>query len=42
MEVMEPQPSFEVFRPSKVQVSVSRPTLVEGFPFEFEMENKLV
>jgi len=42
MEVMEPQPSFEMFRPSKIQVLVSRPTLAKGFPFEFEMENKLV
>ncbi len=39
---VEPQPSFEVFKPSKLQVLVNRPAFAKGFPFEFEMANRLV
>ncbi len=31
-----------MFKPSKLKVLISRPKYVEGFPFEFEMTNKLV
>jgi len=31
-----------VFKPSKLQVLVSKPESVEGFPFEFELGSKMV
>jgi hypothetical protein len=42
MERVETQPSFAKFRPSKLQVQVSRLGFVEGFPFEFELGSRLV
>jgi len=39
---METKPSFVGFRPLKLQVPVSRPRYVEGFPFEFKLGSKLV
>jgi hypothetical protein len=42
MEGVEPQPSFEVFKPLELHVLINRPKYEEGFPFEFEMTNKLV
>ncbi len=39
---METQPSFEVFRPLKLQVLVSRSKSANGFPFEFELGSKMV
>jgi hypothetical protein len=42
MKGVEPQPFFEMFRPLELQVLISRPESTEGFPFEFEMANRLV
>jgi len=39
---VETKPSFAKFKPSKLQVPVSRPRYVEGFPFEFEFGSQLV
>jgi hypothetical protein len=40
MEAVEPQPFFEVFRPSKLQQLVSRLESAKGF--EFELGSKMV
>ncbi len=42
IEMVETQPSFEVFKPLEIQVSDSRPKSVKGFPFEFELRRKMV
>jgi hypothetical protein len=42
MERVETQPSFVEFKPSKLQVLVSRPRFEKGFPFEFELGSRLV
>jgi hypothetical protein len=41
MEGVELQPSFEMFRPSKLHVP-NRLEFVKGFPFEFEMAKRSV
>jgi hypothetical protein len=40
MEAVELQPSFEMFRPSKLHVPINRLESVKGFPFEFEMAKR--
>jgi hypothetical protein len=42
IEKVETKPSFVEFKPSKLQVPISRLRYVEGFPFEFELGNILV
>jgi hypothetical protein len=42
MEGMETQPYFEMFIPSKLHVPINKPEYVEGFPFEFELGNRMV
>jgi hypothetical protein len=42
MERMVTQPTFEEFKPTKLQVPLNRPKFVKGFPFEFELEEKMV
>jgi hypothetical protein len=39
---VETKLSFAKFKPSKLQVPISRPRYVEGFPFELELGSKLV
>ncbi len=36
------QPTFEKFRPIKLQVPPSRPESAKGFPFEFELGRRMV
>jgi hypothetical protein len=36
------QPTFEVFRPLKLHLPPSRPESVKGFPFEFELGQRMV
>jgi hypothetical protein len=31
------QPTFEKFKPTKLQVPPNRPKFAKGFPFEFEL-----
>ncbi len=42
MKRVATQPTFEVFRPTKLQVPPSRLKSVEGFPFEFELGRRMV
>jgi hypothetical protein len=42
MEGVEPQPSFEVFKPSKLQVPVNKPEYENEFSFSFEMASRLI
>jgi hypothetical protein len=42
MERVATQPTFEEFRPTKLQVPPSRANFVEGFAFEFEQGRKMV
>jgi hypothetical protein len=39
---VETQSSFEVFRPSELQMPVSKLEFIKGFPFEFELGSKMV
>ncbi len=39
---MEAQSPFEVFVPLELQVLISRLEIVKGFPFKFELRNKIV
>jgi hypothetical protein len=34
--------AFEKFKPIELQVPLSKPKFVEGFPFEFELGRKMV
>jgi hypothetical protein len=42
MEIMATQLVFEEFRPTKLQVPLSRLEFAEGFPFEFKLERRMV
>jgi hypothetical protein len=42
MERVVTQPAFEEFRPTKLQVPLSRPKFVEGFPFQFDLGRRMV
>jgi hypothetical protein len=39
---METKPTFEKFRPIKLQVPFSRSKSTKGFPFEFELGRRMV
>jgi hypothetical protein len=39
---VETQPSFVMFKPSKLYVPISRLRSTKGFPFEFGLGSKLV
>jgi hypothetical protein len=39
---MVTQPTFEEFKPTKLQVPPSRPKSTKGFPFEFELGRRMV
>jgi hypothetical protein len=39
---VETKPSFIKFRPLELQVPINRPRSTKGFPFEFELGNRLL
>jgi hypothetical protein len=42
MKRMATQLAFEMIRPTKLQIPLSKPKFVEGFPFEFKLGKIMV